>query len=362
MIRNRKGVALLTVIAVIAVLLTAGLHLAGTAGRSALITGYHNDRFAAREMAFSAIHLAMALLADDAGKNETDSIQDDWADPDIVTDLLSRMGFDPGRVSLHITDELGKIQINALLKQFPGHGINPDQLKIWENFLHRLTIRDPALDAPDPQAIVNALKDWLDSGDGGAVSGLSGAENPYYQALSPPYACKNGPLDQVDELLNIKGIEPDLLKALQTEDRPEVLFEDVFTVHGLSSLRSTHAFFSYPGRININTAGIDVLRALLPRGMDEFARDLVDFRREKSEDGLTFVNPLDKGWYSRVIDLSETQKEFFDRVTCYNSHFFKASATARVNRTTVRLSGFIQRERHPKTNQWISRLIQLERS
>jgi general secretion pathway protein K len=354
MIWNQKGVALLAVIALISILLTAGLHLAGVAGRSVLVTGQRNDRYAAREMALSAIHLAMAVLADDAGKNDTDSIQEDWANPEILAEMLSQMGFDPEQLSVQITDELGKIQVNALLKEFPGHHINPDQLRLWENLLHLLTSSDKSADDLDPQAVVNALKDWLDSGDDGAVSGLTGAETPFYRSLSPPYDCRNGPLDQVKELLDITGIGP--------ESNLNVMFEDIFTVHGLSDVRSTESFFSYSGRININTAGIVVLKSLLPEGMDEFARDLIDFRDEKSEDDLTFVNPLDKGWYSRVIDLSKQEKDFFDRMICYHSHIFKVSTIARVNQATVRLSGFIKREQHPKTNQWICRLVQIEES
>jgi general secretion pathway protein K len=354
MIWNQKGVALLAVIALISILLTAGLHLAGVAGRSALVTGQRNDRFTAREMALSAIHLAMAVLADDAGKNDTDSIQEDWANPEILAEMLSQMGFDPEQLSVQITDELGKIQVNALLKEFPGHHINPDQLRLWENLLHLMTVSDKSADDLDPRAIVNALKDWLDSGDDGAVSGLTGAETPFYRTLSPPYECRNGPLDQVRELLDISGIGP--------EDDLTVMFEDVFTVHGLSDVRSTESFFSYSGRININTAGIVVLKSLLPMGMDEFARELIDFRKEKSEHDLTFVNPLDKGWYSRVIDLSKQEKDFFDRMICYRSHIFNVSTIARVNQVTVKLSGFIKREQHPKTNQWICRLIQIEES
>lgn len=361
--RNENGMALLAVIAVISILLTAGLHLAEMAGSFVQVTGYQRDRFLAREMAVSAIHLAMALLAEDAGKNEIDSLQEDWANSKLIDEMLSQMGFDPERVSLHITDEMGKIQINALLIQFPGHDIHPDQIRLWENFLYLLTDENRSANDPDPQGIVNSLKDWLDSEDNDAVTGLSGAESSYYRDLSPPFVCRNGPIDHVYELLNVKGIEPDLLNGLlNQDDGMPSKFEDVFTTHGLSDLRSTGSFFSYSGRININTAGLAVLKALLPRGMDDFAQDMLDYRKEKSEDGLTFVNPLDKGWYSRVIDLSKTEKDFFDRMICYQSHYFKASATARINQTTVRLSGFIKREPLPVSNQWVCRLIQMEES
>jgi len=66
-----------------------------------------------------------------------------------------------------------------------------------------------------PTAIINSLKDWLDSGDDDAITGLSGAESSYYQSLDIPYPCKNGPVLHVGELALIKGIIPELLYYLR---------------------------------------------------------------------------------------------------------------------------------------------------
>jgi len=43
-----------------------------------------------------------------------------------------------------------------------------------------------------------------------------GAESDYYTSLTPPYACKNGPLETVDELLLVKGVTPELLYGADT--------------------------------------------------------------------------------------------------------------------------------------------------
>ena len=58
------------------------------------------------------------------------------------------------------------------------------------------------------EEIADAIIDWRDTDD--TVSGL-GAENAYYQALTPGYACKNGPFDTVEELLLVRGVTPELL-------------------------------------------------------------------------------------------------------------------------------------------------------
>src|SRR5262249_10422864 len=56
--------------------------------------------------------------------------------------------------------------------------------------------------------IANSILDWLDPDDSPRTSG---AENDYYQSLSQPYSCKNGPLDSLEELLLVKGVTPQLL-------------------------------------------------------------------------------------------------------------------------------------------------------
>src|SRR5262249_7088302 len=56
--------------------------------------------------------------------------------------------------------------------------------------------------------IANAILDWLDSD---STPRTSGAENDFYATQSPPYQCKNGPLDSLEELLLVKGVTPQLL-------------------------------------------------------------------------------------------------------------------------------------------------------
>ncbi len=364
--------ALLVVLGVISVLLATGLHLARLTNKSVIAAGHQTDRFTAREMALSAIHLAMALLADDAEKTDIDSIQEDWADPEILSQITAQLGYTRGRISLEITDELGKIQANALLQQFPGHTENRDQVRLWENFLDLHILEDQSRDLQATAAVINALKDWLDSEDDGAVSGLSGAESAYYAGLSPPYACADGVLHHVSELLLVKGLNLGLFASItdsQGPDNPENSLEktpaalgDIFTVYGISDLHTDGTTYRYPGRININTAGIRVLAALLPRGMDGFAQDMLDYRTQKSEDGKMFINLLDKGWYNRVIDLSAKEREIFDRMIRYDSNIFKVSSTVQLNQARITLSAYIKRERQKKTNQWICRIIQMERN
>ena len=279
-----------------------------------------------------------------------------------------------GSLTLSITDELGKIQVNALLDAYPGNAFNENQRKLWERMLDLLISGDKSQDDRDPAEVINSLKDWLDSGDDDAVTGVSGAEADYYEALDPPVHCTNGPLTTLDELYFVKGISDNFLQwgktALESESELESGAEleqmddsldlgQFFSVHGMADTDEKKGRFSFPGTININTAGPEVLSFMLPSGMEDEASALVDFRLEQEPDSDGFINALDKGWYEQVIQLSGKEKQAFENIVTYSSHLFRATAVADVNGHTITLTGIIKRKKQEKTGAWSCSLLEL---
>lgn len=98
---------------------------------------------------------------------------------------------------------------------------------------------------------VAALLDWIDANE---EKRKEGAENSAYQTLGAPYACKNAPLDCLEELLLIKGFTDDDVERL----RPLV------SVYG-------------DGKVNINTAPSEVLAALGLR--ETVTKAIIRYRR-----------------------------------------------------------------------------------
>jgi len=92
-----------------------------------------------------------------------------------------------------ITDEGGKLNINALIKLDPTGEV-----------LYNALMKLPNM-TPD---IADAIVDWVDADD---TPRASGAESADYQGLTQPYRAKNGPLNSLDELLLVKGVTPQLL-------------------------------------------------------------------------------------------------------------------------------------------------------
>lgn len=349
------------------ILLVVATQIAKLTSDSAMQTMVEKERLVAQEIAMSGIHLAMLILSKDAAENQIDSVQEEWADSEKIQQAVDMLGIEKARVELKIVDETGKIQLNALLRQYPGHEINQDQYTVLERFL-TLAVKAKELEDPvRPIEILNALKDWLDSDDGEAVTGLSGAESDYYQELDPPYTCANSPLTHVDELLSVKSVVKELFSFNfleesddQDSDSSSVELKDMFSVYGISDIKTEQRRYTFPGLININTAPEQVIAALLPEGREHLAQDLVIFRLDKPDQENNYTNILEKGWYSKVIELSDKEKTAFDRKITYFSNFFRADCKVKTDHYKIGLSAVIKREKNKESGQWFCRILQLE--
>jgi len=277
-----------------------------------------------------------------------DSIQEDWANPDKIREALQDIPFEQGQLSVQISDELGKIQINALVTG-AGSQFNEAQRGLWERFLDGIIHRYDALGETDAVGIINSLKDWLDTGDDDAVTGLSGAESEYYESLEPGYATRNGPMPHAAELLRVKGITPDLFRG--TEAVPGL--EANVTVYGLSGAGAASGAL-YSGKININPATLPVISALLPAGHEDLAQELVDYRQEMTDD--QYVNDLSNpDWVKAVPGLGDLQIPA-DLVTTV-SDIYRISATARLHDMKMSTSAVVERRQSGKTGKWRCRVL-----
>ena len=207
---NCRGVAILVAIGVVAVLLTAGLALNTRIRGSVAGAIQARDQLVRTEMAMAGIHAAMVMLINDRKENDTDTLQEDWANPEKVAEMVALIADDDGSIEVQITDERGKIQVNALVKFPESQQFSAAQRFLWERLLDRVfSLFEEAPDS-DPNMIINSMKDWMDDKDDEAITGLSGAESDYYEGLEPPYSCKNGPFDHLGEVALVQGVTPEL--------------------------------------------------------------------------------------------------------------------------------------------------------
>ena len=318
--------ALLIALTVISLIVALTLQFNKNMRQNLLASGIQSNRGKLEVMASSGVNLAMAVLLKDAKDNEHDSLQDSWA---LLADENLSQLFDAGLLTIKISDNNGKFQINSFVhsKDQEPAGKTPTQVTAEEvdnrNILWRLLRQEPFnLEDGAARAIIDSLIDWMDTDDGDGEEEY-GAESSYYLALDPPYACKNGPVEFIEELLLVKGFTPELLFG--TEKQP-----------GLAALLTTQG---NDGKININTADSLLLQALHEDMTKEMVEDMLAFREDKNnKDKLAST-----AWVAEVLPFF-TGQNTLKNITV-KSNLFTIFSHARLDSTEKNLVATVQREK-----------------
>jgi general secretion pathway protein K len=342
-IGNENGIAILITLLVITVLIATTLELNRKVRSEISFSAISRDRMTLAHMATSGLNAAMAMLVRDKMDSDTDSLQEDWADRDKIDEVLQDIPFEEGKLDVIISDELSRIQINALVIFPEGREFNNTQLNLWDRFLRNMASEDESLQDVDPTAIINSLKDWLDSGDDEAITGLSGAESDYYEGLDLPYSCGNRPFTYLDELALVKGISKNLLYG--TDASPGI-FPYVTTFGRTPISKNT---FTFNGKININTADVRVLMALLPAEYGDLAEAIHGYRMETSDS--TYVHGLlSPEWYKNAPGCSDL--EIDPDLIAASSDVFRIESTAVLHGMKLINTAVVARVKNNATGKW----------
>ena len=345
---NNKGMAILITLSVITVLIAASLELNRRARVAVFSAAAAGNRHTLSTMASSGINVAMAILVKDKMNSEIDSIQEDWADPDKINAVLETITFDEGNVTFKIEDELGKVQANALVTFPESRNFNEAQRILWDRFLRLFISSDLFETESNPTAIICSVKDWLDSGDDDAITGLNGAESGYYQDLDPGYPCKNGLFSNLSDLLLVKGIMPEFYYG--SEEAPGI--SEHMTVYGIK--RSGDNKFTFKGKININTAELPVLIALMPEGYKDLAPLIDEYRKETS--GTEYIHDLSNpAWYKKVPGCGDLKID--PGLITTSSDIFRIESTAALHDMKLTITSVVRREKDKKDKRWKCKVL-----
>jgi general secretion pathway protein K len=148
------------------------------------------------------------------------------------------------------------------------------------------------VDPGESTPVVNSILDWMDADD---QTHVQGAESDYYQGQTPPYFAKNGPIDDISELLLIKNITPELFFGLTSTNYQPGFFNARNRRFGATGMLGptvglTNLFTALSdGKININTASAEVLQ-LIPGLTPEAAEGIVS-ARSGEDDGSGLMGP-----------------------------------------------------------------------
>jgi general secretion pathway protein K len=232
---DQGGFALLAVTLVMALLGVVVTELAFSMRLEAAMVRSYKDSILARYLAEAGIQQGIREVLndatvhglDDAGQVMFYQAPQSGTTPKALPELpRSHVQLGAGEFSYRITDEEARLNVNAR------------QSGALERLLMALDV-----DKQERDVIVDSIEDWRDAND---LARINGAESDFYLQLPVPYRPRNGNLQDLAELLQIRGITPELYYG--HDDKPGLF--DLLTVRSRG--------FS----ININTASNFVFRAL----------------------------------------------------------------------------------------------------
>lgn len=300
---NNRGVALITVILIIAILMAIVIELNRSSRADIYDAANISDGIKLTYIAKSGVYGAAALLTN--SQNDYDTLRDDWAHMETIS-LQSNTLFPDGNFSVRVEDESGKIPLNKLVN---GNEFNPDIKDILTRLLGQPEFK---LDERKIAEIVDSIKDWIDADDHVTDSG---AERSYYTSLDPPYEAKNAPFDCIEELLMVKGITKEIFYG--TKEKP-----------GLAAYVTADS----DGTININTAPKMVLRSLADGISIELA-DRMDEERRKESTVLSNTQ-----WFLNMAGVTVKPE-----LITVKSGYFKIISTGKMNNMAKTISGIMQK-------------------
>jgi general secretion pathway protein K len=262
----------MVVIFALSVIVAAFAYSMSVEMRLAQITDYDVEL---QWMGRSGVELARYALAMKCpDQRDIDALNQFWAggsspcSNDVPQFSLTDFPLGSGKISVTITDMERKFDINLVA--------NPSapQLDILQKALAEAGVTDPT----QAGIIMDSILDWVSPGPDARVNG---AKDDWYNRLNPPYNCKKGQIQDISELLLIRGITPEIFWGSNSTNHPPAAYQKKAFDHTPGSTKSRFAneandvpnpvglvelFSPFGNKLNINTASAKTLQ-LLP-GMD----------------------------------------------------------------------------------------------
>ena len=274
-------------------------------------------------MGRSGVELAKYVLAEKNRipvENQFDALSQFWAGGVYGTNevlagmSLENIALGDGTISVRIEDAESRFNINV-------HG--PEIINQALMYM--------GVDTFQSSVILDSLMDWVDPDTDIRVNGAD--EESYLAEPNlpfPPYLVKNGPLDDISELLLIRGITPPIYYGSGSSSLPtgQMPIDGGFGNFGLIDLFNTLGDF----QININTASRDVIQ-MLP-GMDpNLAWEITMTRAgldgmDGTEDDMPFMRLTD---LMNVPGMTPDVMSLMRRYVSNRSNTFEVYVTARID-------------------------------
>jgi general secretion pathway protein K len=217
--QQQRGAVLIMVLLIVALVAGLGIKFAGDyqLGLARAEARWHGAQ--ARAYLFSGEGAAIKFLATD--DPAADYREELWGQP-VPLELPDNMG----SILISMDDANSKFNLNRLLEIKADFATKAPSdasryMPAQRMFLRLLQVlpnpedpHTPLISSPEAAiAILEAIVDWTDVDK--EESGAGGAEDGYYLGQPDPYQAANMPFRSVEELQMIRGVTPQIMKALR---------------------------------------------------------------------------------------------------------------------------------------------------
>jgi general secretion pathway protein K len=259
--RTHKGSALLAVLWLSAALSAIAFTVANTVRAETERTSTEVDSLRAYYLAAGAIDRAILYIQWGPGYRNPDGTPKYFQNPMPVL----QFNFPTGAASAEIIPETSKLNVNSAPP----------------NEMLALLL---ALGAPPDQAgtVVQGILDWRAPSPGGSFTQF----DQYYLSLAPSFRARHASFQEIEELLLIRGVTPDLFYGSYTKDDQGRLIPH-------SGLRDCLSVYGATGPLDANTVQLAVMQAI---GVDPaIASAIVNLRRATPISNMGQLAPFSSG-------------------------------------------------------------------
>lgn len=239
-------------------------------------------------LGLSGVELAKWVLAQQnqiPGEGAYHGLNQFWANgidnPDLLPNpyeglSLKDFPVGDGRVTVTILDQERKVNINRA---------------VYDKVLLEHAISMTGAQASDTDILMSALVDWVDP-DNNSQPGRPAETDDYYARLQVPYQAKNGPIDDLGELLKVRGMSRAIFFGVQSPGgtRPDPrriggVGATALPAGQVAGFKDLFCAISTP-QVNVNTASVAVLTLVL--GGDGAAENAAEtiVRNRAGPDGI----------------------------------------------------------------------------
>jgi general secretion pathway protein K len=215
--KSERGIVLVVVLITVAILTTLVVDLIYFTHVDTEISANTRDEIKARYIAKSGVNVVAGTMKNRALEElkEISSVFGDQSGSSKGYWAIRVPSFPvgTGTVSITVIDERSKINLNTLVSQTT----NQKDLQVLSELIELFKML--GVDSDLSERFIASLINWLDRAVEGAQSqndqNPNGADALFYQGLDNPYSIKDGPLDSLDEIRMIDGMEHEFFDKIK---------------------------------------------------------------------------------------------------------------------------------------------------